>query len=697
MNRSSHPTSDSVSAPVDDTVVQDEGACARSQGLSSQMARPPGIVSGYEIIRSLGEGSFGSVWLAREVNTGKQVAIKFYSHRRGLDWSLLSREVEKLAVLYTSRNVVGLLGVGWDHDPPYFVMEYLENGSLAQVLRNGPLPPEQAVRIAQSIARALVHAHGSGILHCDVKPANVLLDGNQEARLGDFGQSRLSNDQSPALGTLFYMSPEQADLEAVPDARWDVYALGALLYHMLCGQAPFRTELNEARLRSASSLPERLATYQQIIGRSPLPDAHRQQPGVDRLLEQVVDRCLQPDPARRYPNAQAVLDALEQRDRIRAKRPLIALGFIGPLLFLLAMYVIARAAIPQAREAAQNNLLSLILQGDSVTAHILAGSIEQELTFRQDMLEALADTPTVRQLIAQAAIMTDEELLEACQQEVGSSNLESDPIAALMQLEQASDQRLRESSRTEDVSWFVTDAAGRQIFRVPAEGTIGDNFAYRDYFHGLGRELSEDADLSEIRPRKTPGMSLAFRSRATDKYMVAIAVPIWDEARETVIGILARTIHLTDLLDQWEGLIRGENRAAHERFLTLIDTRSDSGLILDHDWMTPSNLGGRSDVELQQILRIDPDQVLKLRSADFSDRYIDPIGHIDSAYNIPWLAAYAPVGETGWVAVVQESRTAALKPVEDLQSVFLRYGIAALVVFSVMLAILWYLIHRWST
>src|SRR5690606_20160783 len=96
----------------------------------------------------------------------------------------------------------------------------------------GSLPVGEAVEVFREVAVGLSHAHDKGVLHCDLKPANILLDQDLKPRLADFGQSRLSHEQRPALGTLFYMAPEQADLEAVPDASWDVYALGALLFTM---------------------------------------------------------------------------------------------------------------------------------------------------------------------------------------------------------------------------------------------------------------------------------------------------------------------------------------------------------------------------------------------------------------------------------------------------------------------------------
>jgi eukaryotic-like serine/threonine-protein kinase len=673
-----------AAAADDGTLVQDEAGRARSRELSRQASAVPGNVPGYEILHCLGEGSFGSVWLARESNTGKQVAIKFYSHRRGLDWSLLSREVEKLAVLYTSRNVVGLLDVGWDHDPPFFVMEYLQQGSLAARLASGPLPVDDAVQITKAVAGALVEAHGSGILHCDVKPANVLMGGNDEPRLADFGQSRLSDDQSPALGTLFYMAPEQADLHAVPDARWDVYALGALLYHMLVGRPPYRTDDASTRLDSETSLPKRLDAYRELIAASPRPDAHRKVPCVDKKLAEIVDRCLHRDPARRYPNTQVVLDALEAREEARAKRPLILLGFLGPLLFLLAMYwIAARGAIPEAVRIANQNQIALAMARDEVAARLLAGSVEKELEIRLDELERLAEDPALREFLRES---------------------ETRPVSEWPNVTSPMDKwfddaqlRLAAQDRTEDDSWFLCNSQGDQVTRRPREKTIGKNFRWRSYFHGGTKEYDEEDIPPGTSIRMTPGVSTAFRSDATREYMVALAVPVWDEDHVEVIGLMARTIHLPKLLSQWEQRISGEVPPA-TRFLALVDTRKDAGFLLDHEWMTEQNVEGRTGEQIREELRLDEATLQAVpHQRQFTD-YRDPVGDIDAQYDIEWLAVFAPVEDTGgWYAIVQESREEALRPVGELNDVFWDYGLSALAVFSVMLVILWYLIHRAAT
>src|SRR5271168_1750925 len=158
---------------IEHTQQQSTDEQSRAQALSLKRNRPPTEVPGYEPKRFLGAGAYGEVWVALDRTTGRQVAIKFYAHRGGLDWSLLSREVEKLAFLSADRYVVQLLDVGWDAEPPYYVMEYIERGSLEDLLRREKkLRPDTAVALFRDVATGLLHAHGKGVLHCDLKPAN---------------------------------------------------------------------------------------------------------------------------------------------------------------------------------------------------------------------------------------------------------------------------------------------------------------------------------------------------------------------------------------------------------------------------------------------------------------------------------------------------------------------------------------------
>src|SRR5207247_4630588 len=135
-------------------------------------------------------------------------------------------------------------------------------GSLATRLEKGPLPVDEAVRIFRETAEALAYVHAKGILHCDIKPGNILLDVRDHVRLADFGQAQLASELAPALGTFFYMAPEQADADRpVADTRWDVYALGAVLYAMLAGEAPHRHEELSRALRDTTALRRRLELY----------------------------------------------------------------------------------------------------------------------------------------------------------------------------------------------------------------------------------------------------------------------------------------------------------------------------------------------------------------------------------------------------------------------------------------------------
>lgn len=655
--------------------------------LSKDHLAQPAKIPGYVIIRSLGEGSYGSVWLAQEENTGKFVAIKFYSYRRGLDWSLLNREVEKLAELYTSRHIISLQGVGWNSDPPYYMMEYLENGSLSSFLESGPLPATEAVRIAKTVLMALVHAHGRGILHCDLKPANILLDANFEPRICDFGQSRLSSEQSPSLGTLYYMAPEQADLQAVPDSRWDVYALGALLYHMLCGKAPYRTAENEQSIRNLKTLDEKLQAYRDLIRSSPRPAEHRKVSGVDRRLTEIVDRCLETDPKKRYPNAQSVLTSLLQREQQRARRPLIALGIIVPLLLIIGLIPVAGAAVNQMVSQFRDNLTERALKSDSITASLLSQNVDLDLQDRQAQLVELSNKTLLQKLLLNKE--TYPELKEYLDQE-----------------KEIIDGKREALNREKDTSWFLTDERGTQIWRNPEGPTIGQNYDYRDYFHGHGKEYEKGHAPKSIKPITEPYICQVFKSEATHQWMVAIAVPIWDVKHENVLGVLARTTHLDQLLTGYDESIRGDSGNSGDRKIALIDNRD--GKVLAHPRMTADNLRSMSREEVDRLVlkekHLKQLQLFKLAQKQNQSSqvpavvndYSDPVESVlleDGNDNV-WLAAFSPIGTTGWTAVVQERRSMALRPVAEMRDWLIQYGLIVLVTSCLLIIMVWYFVMR---
>lgn len=683
-----------VSAKAGDTERQDEATLAKSLALS-QRRSPTVSVPGLTILRCLGEGAYGSVWQAREKNTGKLVAVKVYSHRGGLDWSLLSREVEKLAILYTSRNVVGLLEVGWDSDPPYYVMEYLERGSLAALLTDGPLPAREAVRIAKGILQALVHAHGSGVLHCDLKPANVLLDADLEPRLCDFGQSRLSCEQAPALGTLFYMAPEQADLQAVPDARWDVYALGAVLYHLLCGSPPHRTAEAERRIESTASLDERLAEYRRLVRDGEKPSAHRRVRGVDRRLAEIVDRCLEPDPANRFANAQAVLDALDQRERAQSFRPLLALGGLGPVLLMFALGMFYLDSMRDAVDSATRSVTTRALESDVLSVEILARSVAREIDKRSAELEEVAANPN---------------LVNAIQAAAGRNWSDRNELRLLLaQAKSRADQSQRQLGLNRDGSWYLTDHRGIQRWREPQdEKTFDKDFSYRDYFHGLGEQFDEGTIPPNIQPITKPHVSLSYKSQATGLNMVSLTVPVWDDKHERVIGVLGRSMELAKLLSPY---VPGRHRDAEadedadsSRKIVLIDDRKWE--LLDHPWISDQRRDESAKKDVP-ALRLSEDTILRLKPTSKPGEpaeasiviqmrdYLDPVGQYSPQdYGGEWLAAFCRVGDTGWFAIVQERKSAVLRPVAAMASRLRRDGAWALIVSGVLIGTLWLVVLR---
>jgi hypothetical protein len=684
------PTNPATSAAplAGDTERQTADQQAQSLALSQRpttAVRVPGLT----LIRCLGEGAYGSVWQAREKNTGKVVAVKVYSHRGVLDWSLLSREVEKLAILYTSRNVVGLQGVGWDSDPPYYVMEYLERGSLAGLLSERVLPVSESVRITKGVLRGLVHAHDNGILHCDLKPANVLLDADLEPRLCDFGQSRLSHERAPSLGTLFYMAPEQADLHAIPNARWDVYAVGAVLFHMLTGAPPHRSPTSEQQLSQAATLEERLEAYRRIVREGSRPSQALRVRGIDKRLTEIIDRCLNPDPAMRYANPQEVLDELEQRERARSFRPLLALGGLGPVLLMLALGLFYLDSMRDSVESATRNVTTRALESNSLSVEILARSVAREVAMRTAELQEIAANPNLRNAIQSAA------------QKDWS---ERDDLRLLLAQAKARAGALQDQLRlNRDRSWYLTDHRGIQRWREPEEeSTLDVDFSYRNYFHGLDEQFTQETVPPGIQPIKQPHLSLPYKSKATERNVVSLTVPVWDQKQERVIGVLGRSMELGQLLAPYVPSNRHESEPDEDvdRKVLLVDERSWQ--LLDHPWMTSEHMDKLSDADVQK-LRLSESAIALLRPAAVSKipvvipmrDYRDPVSQFaPDEYGGEWLIAFSRVGDTGWFAGVQERKSAALRPVDAMAARLRRDGAWALAVSGILIGTLWLVVLR---
>ncbi len=204
-------------------------------------------VPGYEIMGELGRGGMGVVYLARQQSLNRVVALKMIlgaSHAGSREAARFTHEAKTIALL-KHPHVVQVYECGSHDGVPFFSLEYLEGGSLADKLRGEPQAPRQAAKLTQVLAQAVQAAHEQGIVHRDLKPANVLLTADGTAKISDFGVAKQSDSVMTAtgevLGTPSYMAPEQASgktKDVGPAA--DLYALGAILYELLTGRPPFK-------------------------------------------------------------------------------------------------------------------------------------------------------------------------------------------------------------------------------------------------------------------------------------------------------------------------------------------------------------------------------------------------------------------------------------------------------------------------
>jgi serine/threonine protein kinase len=263
------------------------------------------IADKYRLLQDIGAGGFGSVYLAKHEALGKQFAVKVLKSQLSGDTSFRDRfheEALKLSRL-EDENIVKVIDFGEWNDFQYMVTEYVDGKDLTKVIYGERLSPLRAAKIMSQVASALAEAHAKKIVHLDLKPANILVSqkrGRDSAKVIDFGIAEIFSEtggrrQQSICGTCSYMAPEQWRKEHL-DPRTDVYSFGIILYECLAARPPFRHHL--------------LSEYEDSHCRVPPPPLRKFRTDVPPEIEKLVHRCLEKDPAKRMPSAEAVEEAL---------------------------------------------------------------------------------------------------------------------------------------------------------------------------------------------------------------------------------------------------------------------------------------------------------------------------------------------------------------------------------------------------
>jgi eukaryotic-like serine/threonine-protein kinase len=280
----------------------------------------------------IGHGGMGEIYLAEDRELGRKVAVKVLAERFARNEALrrrFTREALAAARLSSEPHVVTIYDVGESQGRPFIVMEYLEGGTLGERARHRAIHPDQALDWLDQVAQALDAAHARGVVHRDVKPANLLFDGRGEIRVVDFGVARVVDETTgqltaagTVLGTAGYIAPEQGRGESASAAS-DLYSLGIVAYELLTGGRPFER---------GSATAEALAHLQE-----PVPPASERGVGLPPSVDAVFERALAKDPGRRYRSAAAFVNALrgalapsEEPTRVYDARPSVTSSQMPP-------------------------------------------------------------------------------------------------------------------------------------------------------------------------------------------------------------------------------------------------------------------------------------------------------------------------------------------------------------------------------
>jgi serine/threonine-protein kinase len=529
-------------------------------------------------------------------------------------------------------------------------------------------------------------------MHRDLKPGNIMLGKYGETLVVDWGLAKpvgkpeaSAQAQEPtlrpssasgsaetlpgsAMGTPQYMSPEQAagELDRLGPAS-DVYSLGATLYCLLTGKAAF----HEADV----------GVLLQRVQNGDFPPPRKIDPLVPPALEAVCLKAMARAPEDRYGSPRHLADDIEQwladeavsawsepwTQRLgrwaRRHRVLVEIAAFALVFVVICSTLAALLLGRQAQREHEGRLVAEQLRekGMRVAAQLAARSLAYEIDLRWWILKGAADDAELRQHVRALAPVEQPRTHPAWKD-----------------LQAWIKERFTESARTKATSWFVTDHQGRHLARHPPdEKLVGKSFAFRDYFHGLGRDFPEGT-LKE--PIQDVHRSVVFESQATGNHMVTFSVPIWggQPRASEIVGVVGMSVELGEFAGLRIADPNGRGAGTQDRIAVLVDAREDwlegraqNGLILQHPWLEEMRRVQPKDIPM---LRLEPHHIERIdalrqrrldneasTAAEELDRnYHDPAG---GAYSGRWLGAFEPVfvegrpdkvRDTGWVVIVQE-------------------------------------------
>ncbi len=615
----------------------------------------------------------GVVYKCHQKSLDKVVAIKTIiggSFVTPPDIERIRKEAQKAAGL-RHPNIVTVHHVAEHNGQHFFVMDYIEGRSLADLVRERPLPPSNAVQHLKTIADAIHYAHQRQILHCDLKPANILLDDEGKLYVTDFGLAkRLGEDgkylpQSTAGGTATYMAPEQVTGDEFTTAT-DIYGLGGILYALLTSAPPFR----------GKTLGE---TLRRVRDESPTPPRSRN-PDVDKDLEAICLMCLKKNKDERYGSAYGLVRDLERYQngeetaarrwthRERAvgwcrRNPGLA-GLVASIAVISILTIVMAVSIARKREQSQ---LEQVRQSNNFAARDLAKTALLQLRDWAHVVELATSNARLPKLVEG----NDREGLQRYIEQVcvGASDFCA-------------------SSSFRNSAGFIVARAGKNLESIIEK----IDFSGRDYFQGA---IAHQA----LAGRNSVHISKVYHSVLDGLYKFGVSAPVLSQDRK-FLGVLDISVTTDAAL----GLVRFE------------DPHRKAALIAPRDSGGPETK--RPDLDVRHVILFHPayhrgDRAIPFPEQSAIARYSDAIhsGELDdSALTFPpvndyadsvgsdfpeyrgrWIAAFAPIGNTGFFVIVQQRFDDALK-VDPFVSWNLAVGIALTICFLIAIALV--LMHR---